>query len=581
MLTPGLVEKKEATAIAGSNKPVYSRKPDPIQQFKASERAAPGSFMAQILAKERELAKLRIRRSGENPRSVIEIGDIHFLKKKFTKARDAYLNAIKLDKNNSAVYRKLINCYIALNNVDLACECYENLIAINPLPEFKHEYVLLRLATANGDKDKLKAVETDLKNLVQENNTNSHVLNTYAMYLGHVSEKPEQSKKYLDKAINLDPSNFHAINNLGVYYVQTNQLDKAREQFDNSLELNPQYDAGYENIAGVYIAQEDYKNALAVLEKAAALGVRLSDKWVHKVGWILIQLGEFKRAVVWHKQKLREEPENDYLLNNLGFCYQMLDNIEKAQEYFSKAIECFEAKLNRPGFIPDIRSKLEYQNLMALAQDLGNADLLDDTAKKLLALEPSSPMGFFFRGQAQRMKKNYTFAKKCYEASIKGEPGVPDPYVCLAFIYEAIDSNYTKAIDILENAPFKSDVAPLFTNNLAYAYIKNGDLKKAESLLAKVKLISHPSLFATRGLLELYKDDFKKAESYYSKAIKNLHADDKQFAEQVWEYEQALYWKNNNDILRSQKSIENALKLGDVSYAYDLTKALEVAVKSH
>lgn len=580
MLTPGLAEEKQKVLpMAGSNATVYGKNIDPIEQFNLNAQSADGSFLTKILAKERELAKLRIRKSGENIRSVIELGDIHFLNGKYTRARDVYTNALKLDSENSSVYKKLIDCYIALNNFDKVSEYYERLIAINPSPDFRHEYILFRLATNIGNAEELKAVEKDIRQLVSENGSDTNILNTYGVVLGFVLGKHEESKKYFEKAITADSANFHALNNLGAYFKFKNQPGEAIEKFKQAIELNSKYGAGYENIASVYIDQKNYTSALEILEAAVSDNAKLSDVWVHKIGWLLIQLEDFKKAIIWHKKKIKEEPENEFLLNNLGVCYVKRGDSDKAKECFTKAIGCFEANLVKPNFVADTRSINPYGNLMGLADATGDNDLVDSTAKRLLAIDPKNAMALYFRGVAQQKYKHYDFAKKCYLESIELLPSIVDPYINLAFIYETIDADYKSAINLLERAPFTEVDSPFFVNNLAYAYIKNGDISKAKSLLSKTKMKGNPSLDATKGLLELYEDNFKKAEAYYKKAIDNISYNQKDFAQQVWLYEQAYYWVKNENYTEANQSLDKALEMGDVGYAYSFSKDLKKKIE--
>lgn len=582
-LTPGLAKDRElAIPTSGSNDSVYGSAADPIEQIGrgAVDKDRDGGFLSQILAKERELAKLRIRRSGENPRNIIEIGDIHFLSKRFPMARDSYINAIRLDKTNSVAYRKLINCYIALGNLDMAAQSYERLIRVNPSPEFRHEYILFQYTINQGNKTVLDSLLKEIKQLASENSTDSQILNTYGIFLGFIANKHGESKKYFKKAVLLDPDNFHAINNIGVCYELEGQLSSALEKFKEAVSLSPKYGSGYENIAGVYISQEKYSTALEVLEGAMSNSVQISDLWVHKIGWLLIKMEDYTKALSWHEVKLEQEPKNDFLLNNMGYCYLMLGDVKKARRCFSKAIDCFEANLGKPGFIADIRSINQYRNLMVLADKTEDVELVDSTARRLLSIDPNSSMAYYFRGLANIKKKNFIFARVCYEKSIELNPNAPEPYIDLSFIYEAMDGRFKDVIELIEGAPFSQTILPLITNNLAYAYIKNGDIAKAKNLLSGSKFKGHAALYATKGLLELYENNFSKAQIQYKKAIDNLGDKEKKFASQVWNYEQAAYWLKNKDYQLAKEKIDEALEAGDVSYAYNLARSLRSKVKT-
>jgi len=582
MLTPGLVEKKQRTApIAGSNNSVYARAKDPIEKLRSdTAKRSNDDVLALILRKERALAKNKIRSHGENIRNVIELADIHFLNGKYSRAREVYLNALKLDSKNVAVYKKLINCYIALGSFDLASQYYDKLVEVRPSAEFRHERVLFQLATVNGDPKGLERIQKDIRQLAKDNPSDDKIINTHGLILGFVQQNHEASKAMFQKAIELNAKNFHAVNNLGVYYKSKRDFSKALVQFQKAIELNPRYAAGYENIASTYIDKEEYEKALRILELAAKRNVKLSELWLHKVGWLLIVLGQYDEAIKWHEKKIKEEPTNDLLLNNLGHCYQEIGRYSEAEKCYKAAIDCFEKNVATPAYVPDGRSVSAFRNLMVLANDLDKSRLLDITAKRLLAVSPGNPMALFYRGQAQQKLKNYIFAKECFLDSIASDPTQLDSYINLSFIYEIVDKDYEKAIALIENAPFRPETEQLILNNLAYAYVKSGKPEKAGRLLLQIKGTKHPSVYATLGLIELYKDKFNNAELNYKKAISNFQHKDKKFAQQVWEYEQAYFWVKKKDYAKANERIEASLALGDASYAYDLTNELKNRVKN-
>jgi tetratricopeptide (TPR) repeat protein len=572
MLTPGFIdEKKDAKPVSGSNSPVYGGLADVLSSV--SKTPSNAWFFEKMLSKEREYAKQQIKEHGENARSVTELGDVHFLNKKYGRARDVYLNALKLDDQNSTIYRKLIDCFIALKRFDEAELYFERLIALNPVPQFQLDFFLFKVAISKGDEKTLQNLESEIRKLAAAYPEDSDVQNTLGMYLGAFLNEANQSKQYFLKAIELNQNNFHAINNVGVFYMNTGERRRALEHFRKAIDIAPKYAAGYENIASLYISQSNYEAALDILNQALESKIGLSEIWVHKVGWLLIKLERYQEAARWIIDRIVREGPNDLLTTNLGYCKYMLGDWKEAKREYLRAIKLVETKATKTSYI-DQRSLNAFQNLMILADDHEDVELLDDTAKRLLVFIPDQPMALYFRGQAQVRKNNYTFAQELLSKSISIDPGVIEPYINLSFIHEAINQEYEATISLITESPLDTDAHPLLVNNLAYAYIKSGRLAEAKKTLDDTKFKNHPSIYATLGLYYLYLDDVAKSDRLYTKAINNLSDKDKNFATQVWLYEQGHYWYARSKTSLALEKLQECVGLSNVSYAYAHAKEL-------
>ena len=69
-----------------------------------------------------------------------------------------------------------------------------------------------------------------------------------------------------EKAGELNPDNITIMNNLGVLYRETGQLDKAEGLFKLAIELYPENPFPYYNISEHYIAKDEYARALENLK---------------------------------------------------------------------------------------------------------------------------------------------------------------------------------------------------------------------------------------------------------------------------------------------------------------------------
>ena len=72
--------------------------------------------------------------------------------------------------------------------------------------------------------------------------------------------RSEMAIQYLQEAVEKDPYNAEARNNLGEIYAKKNMLDDALNQFDKALELRPHYIQALSNESYVYLQKKIFPN---------------------------------------------------------------------------------------------------------------------------------------------------------------------------------------------------------------------------------------------------------------------------------------------------------------------------------
>ena len=80
------------------------------------------------------------------------------------------------------------------------------------------------------------------------------------------TNRPEQALRSLEEAIRLRPSYPDALNNLGVMFVQEQRYADAEEKFDACIELAPDFDQAYLNLARLYLIQGQKEKARSILQ---------------------------------------------------------------------------------------------------------------------------------------------------------------------------------------------------------------------------------------------------------------------------------------------------------------------------
>lgn len=85
------------------------------------------------------------------------------------------------------------------------------------------------------------------------------------------SGRSREARRFYQKALTLDPHNIHAVNNIGVTFLQERNFTEARKSFEDALRLQPDYVDPYYNLACLYAIQGKTKKGLDYLKRAVSL----------------------------------------------------------------------------------------------------------------------------------------------------------------------------------------------------------------------------------------------------------------------------------------------------------------------
>jgi len=80
------------------------------------------------------------------------------------------------------------------------------------------------------------------------------------------------------RALNLDPKEADAYNNLGNAYLKKGELDKSISEYKKALAIKPGLAGAHSNLGIAYYYKEDYKSAILHLDKAVKLEARVDPK---------------------------------------------------------------------------------------------------------------------------------------------------------------------------------------------------------------------------------------------------------------------------------------------------------------
>lgn len=505
-----------------------------------------------------------------NSRALIELGDIHFQNESFKKASQYYIRGLKQDTTNVSIYKKLIHSLVARNEFAKADIFFNQLLEVVHFhPIHLTDYLAFRITASVHD----STLVDETRHIFNQyrNSNNDSILNLVGLYEILINNDFKSGKSILKLALGINSHNVHANNNIGICYRHTGETQKAIKYLQKAHFLDLRYQSAYENLASIYNMQGELDKAIAILENAEANHVELSVEWRHNLAMFYMQNAQYNLAIAKYENLLKTEATNSLILNNIGFAYEKLEQSSEAKKYFESAVD--RVKLNLKEKIPvDERAAASFNNLVRYLARESNIEQALHLIKQANSLFPKNFIAYHQEGILRIRGKEYDLAKEKFRKVLSINPNFVDARVNLSFLLEDIDLNYIEAIELIKDIPqdnANQDTITIKTieNNLAFAYLKLGDLKEAKKHLREDD-DSYAS-YATKGLYHLLLDDLEESEAYYQKSFNKAKPEELDRAKQFYHFERMEYWRRTGDTV---KAIESAKMANDFKVSHHISK---------
>ena len=142
----------------------------------------------------------------------------------------------------------------------------------------------------------------------------------------------------LKRAVEVDPKNKYAWNNLGLAYLGMRRGDDAVAAFKKALEVNPYDEFAYNNLGRAYWQDRKYDEAADAFHKQ--LETNPLDKFAHgNLGAMYAEWHKYDLAAPELEKAASLNPEDASLQVSLGDAYLNLGQDQKALEAFDRATE--------------------------------------------------------------------------------------------------------------------------------------------------------------------------------------------------------------------------------------------------
>ncbi|CAK1548512.1 unnamed protein product [Leptosia nina] len=202
-------------------------------------------------------------------------------------------------------------------------------------------------------------------------------MNNYAILLKNHKQFSE-AEFYLRKAISLKNDFPAAWMNLGIVLASMKNYAEAETAYNNSLKYRKQCPDCHYNLGNLYLELNKTESATASWFQAIQLNPKHKSAWTNLLA-VLDNIGDMETALQTIPKALKELPDTPSVIFAIANIYGKLDQYEKAEEYFLKAIDLFKNK-GKP---------IHYANLGVLYHRWRKYDLAEEMYEKALELQPS------------------------------------------------------------------------------------------------------------------------------------------------------------------------------------------------
>jgi serine/threonine protein kinase/tetratricopeptide (TPR) repeat protein len=236
----------------------------------------------------------------------VTLGQVYLENGLTQEAISEFENALTYDSFNHRAYREIAKAFVSLNQPDMAESTYKRAIELQP-----------ELISAQ-----------------------------FSLGWFYVSQgRKQDALRQAQKIITLNPEGFQVWNNLGGIYYYLGQYRDARDKWNHSLAIEPNYGA-FSNLGSLSYLEKQYTSAAKMYENALQLNDRDYQVWINLADVYSKLEGKRKdfeatlrRAISMAEKQKDLNPDNPNVLSHLAESYASLGENEKAIEHAERMLE--------------------------------------------------------------------------------------------------------------------------------------------------------------------------------------------------------------------------------------------------
>jgi tetratricopeptide (TPR) repeat protein len=300
-----------------------------------------------------------IRLAPNAPSTYFGLGAYLAAQGRFTEARDAFTESLRLDGNQQGVLADLGVVFLSLGQAEKAVECLNQAMAMSPssskVPTIR-TYLAMAASAQGNDDEAIRQLNQALK-------LNPDAANTH-YNLGDILAKRRryaEAVAQFEEVLRLKPGFAKAHCHMADALGEQGKGEEAVRHYRSALSIDPSYADAHCNLAAELVAQGKFDEA--VPHATAALRLRPEfPKAQYNLAVALAKQNRTDEAVEHLREALRLRPEFPEAHNNLGALLQGQGKTDEAIKHFRDAVrlkpDYLDAHFNL-GLVLEVRGSIE------------------------------------------------------------------------------------------------------------------------------------------------------------------------------------------------------------------------------
>jgi tetratricopeptide (TPR) repeat protein len=174
----------------------------------------------------------------------------------------------------------------------------------------------------------------------------------YLAYANALFMEPNEEKRFsvLLQLVKKYPKEKDTHHNLGIYY-ESRDPDKAIEEFNKALELDPNYGVALNQLGYTYMSIRNYEKAVEYFKRYVSVSPGEANP-LDSLAEAYFQMGRLDEAIAKFKEALEIKPDFLISSNSIHYIYALKEDYPESMKWIDKYIDIAQAKsLKREGYL--------------------------------------------------------------------------------------------------------------------------------------------------------------------------------------------------------------------------------------
>eukprot|EP01125_Pyxidicula_operculata_P019861 TRINITY_DN7220_c0_g1_i1.p1 TRINITY_DN7220_c0_g1~~TRINITY_DN7220_c0_g1_i1.p1 ORF type:complete len:435 (-),score=61.52 TRINITY_DN7220_c0_g1_i1:4-1308(-) len=341
-------------------------------------------------------------------------------------------------------------------------------------------------------------VHTLSNEIIERHNDDAQLLTRIGKYICKEHIRDEGAvpliSQLLDRAIELDSSNYDAVYWSGQVFDHIGKLEAALICYRQALELSPNSVECLTALGMALTRSDKYREAIKALLSALELVGGKSSHIINLIGGAYTGYGKVDMAINWFERSLKLDPTNISTYEKLGYLLNRKNQSDKEMKLYEQALSI------------NPKAGVIFQKIGNILMDQQKIEEAIENYLKAIEYQPENPDNYTKLGHAYLTKDDMDDAIKCFNKAIEVDPTDPNAHNNLASAYLSMGQS-DKAKHILKTCLelHPNDNATLF--NLASVYNSSNNPAKGLQYLNQIQSRNEQETFLLEQMKAVLEND--------------------------------------------------------------------------